>query len=196
MYSWTRSVVRGLHLDRNAVAVAFSILDRFLAIKLKENDEISRETFQLYCMVSLYIAAKSSASIRKLRLASVVRISQGLFRDDEITEAEIEILKALQWHVNPPTVLEYCELYLDLHPSEASRRVLSSCEYLADLAVADEFFISRAPSVIALGVVLLATQQAGIPFAESQGLLKNLKGLVRVQGDTFESVFQRLECLC
>jgi hypothetical protein len=46
MYSWTRIVVRGLHLDRDIVAVAFSTLDRFLTIKfLRDNDEISRENF-------------------------------------------------------------------------------------------------------------------------------------------------------
>jgi hypothetical protein len=45
MYSWTRTVVRGLHLDRDTAAVAFSTLDRFLTIKLRDNDEISRENF-------------------------------------------------------------------------------------------------------------------------------------------------------
>jgi hypothetical protein len=56
MYSWTRIVVCGLHLDRDTMAVAFSTLDRFLAIKLRDNDEISKENFQLYSMVSLYFS--------------------------------------------------------------------------------------------------------------------------------------------
>jgi hypothetical protein len=196
MYSWTRIVISGLHLDRDTVAVAFSTLDRFLTIKMRDNDEISREDFQLYCMVSLYISAKTGASIRKLRLTSVVKISQGLFQAEQITAAELEILKALQWHVNPPTVMAFCKLYFYLYASEVPHRVYASCENLADLALADEFFISKAPSVIALCVVLLATQQTGMPLAESHGFLKNLQGLVRVQGDTFDSVFQRLECLC
>jgi hypothetical protein len=95
------------------------------------------------CMVSLYISAKTGASIRKLTLTSVVKISQGLFQAEQITAAELEILKALQWHVNPPTVMAFCELYLHLYASEVPHRVYASCEYLADLALADEFFISR-----------------------------------------------------
>eukprot|EP00980_Cylindrotheca_fusiformis_P020789 scaffold7770_cov94-Cylindrotheca_fusiformis.AAC.1 len=197
MCSWTRSVVRGLRLDHDATEVAFSILDRYLTIQLKqEHVAMDRERFQLYCMVSLYIASKSGASLRRIRLSSVARISQGMFDEAQIMQTEREILNAVQWHVNPPTMTSFCELYMDLYSTKLPRRVHSSCEYLTELALADEFFVSVPASVTALGIVLLATQQAGIPFSKTQEILMNLQGLVRVQGETFDTVFERLECLC
>jgi hypothetical protein len=81
-------------------------------------------------MVSLYISAKTGASIRKRRLTSVVKMSQGLFQAEQITAAELEILKALQWHVNPPTVMAFCELYLHLYASEVPHKVTPATQCL------------------------------------------------------------------
>ena len=184
-------------MERDSVAVTFSILDRFLAIKLKEDEEIviCRETFQLYCMASLHISVKMGASIRRLRLETLVDMAQGLFQAKDIADAELEILQALKWHVAPPTIMQFVGMYANLLPSHVPESVYTSCEYMADLALADEFFIPKSASLVALCILLTATQQEGLSLIESRGLLKNLQGLVHVKGETFDCVLQRLECL-
>lgn len=198
MYDWTCEVVIGLNLDQDTVAVAFSILDRYLAIKVKQDVDFSpcREEYQLFCVACLYLAIKLVATLQSFVLGrNLVETSNGRFTADDITATELDILKNLKWHVNPPTVMGFCNLYMDFYGS-LSPRVFAYCRYLADAALADEFFISKPSSVIALGIMLLATQKEGMPFPESHKLLENLQGLVQVNEDEFNSVFRRLECLC
>ena len=47
IHEWISSVVDVLQLDRDTTAVAFSILDRFMAVKSKKYEIINSEDFQL-----------------------------------------------------------------------------------------------------------------------------------------------------
>lgn len=194
MVDWMCQVVRCKHLNKGVVEVSFSILDRFLVHKL-QYESISREEFQLYCLVSLHIAFKTSASAGRLSLKQLANMAGGVYDAEEIQETELEILQTLQWHVNPPTVMTFCDVYLKLHDTQLSKNVYSTCEYMAEVAIADEYFISKNASSIALAIVLLATRKEGVRFTWTQKLLQELRGRLFVEGDEFESILQQLECL-
>ena len=196
IHEWISSVVDALQLDRDTTAVAFSILDRFMAVKSKKSEIITREDFQLYSMVSIYISVKMSAAFRKLSLKNLVEMSHSQFEPEQITKAELEILKEINWHVNPPTTMTFCNHYLELYSGGNSARIYNSCRYFSDLSLADDFFISKPSSRIALGIVLLVMQREGVPFIESQRFLENLTGLIQLQSDEFDIIYQRLESLC
>jgi hypothetical protein len=200
MHTWICSVVDGLNLEQDIVAVTFSILDRYVAIKLKQDRCFfapCRDKFQLYSMVCLYIAVKVVVPFQELYAESLVEISHGLFTLSDITTTELNVLMVLKWHVNPPTVMTFCDLYLKSFSSVTlSRRMFVNCQYMADVALADEFFISKPSSLIALGIICLSIQKDKLPFTEGKNLLESLQGLVHVHGDEFDSIFQRLECVC
>ncbi|KAL3905673.1 MAG: hypothetical protein SGARI_004346, partial [Bacillariaceae sp.] len=180
MFDWTCSVCQGVvgeEHSRTVVATTFSILDRYLAVVLsKETDEllsVSREEFQLFCMVSLYIAAKTliSAAHNKLTIATMVCISRQVYSAQDITATERDILLALDWHVNPPTVSCFCRLFLELFPLEVQdwdvrmendappmrSMARHQCEYLAELALDDVFFLDKAATTVGLAIVVLVT---------------------------------------
>ncbi|CAJ1920730.1 unnamed protein product [Cylindrotheca closterium] len=194
MFDWICQVVRFSQLNKGVVEVSFNILDRFLVSKV-QHDNISREEFRLYCLASLHIAFKTSASAGRLSMKQSLSMSGGFYQVEEIQAAELEILQNLQWHVNPPTIMAFCDLYLKLHETQLSKKVYSACEYMAEVAIADEFFISKPCSSIALAITLLVTRKEGIRFAWAQKLLQELRGRVFVEGDEFESILQQLECL-
>lgn len=196
MLDWMCNVVRSKCLNKSLVEISFSILDRFVAIKLNDEYFPSRQEFQLYCLTALHIAFKTSASVGHLSVEYLVIISGGMFPAQRFVAMELEMLKTLKWHVNPPTIMSYCHSYLEISQMKVPKSVFATCEYMAEVAIADEFFIAKSASGIALGIVLLATGQEKLPFASTlKFLLEQLRGLAFVEYEEFDSIIQQLECL-
>jgi hypothetical protein len=196
MFDWACIVVDSFQIDREVVAIAFSILDRYIAIESQSDYPIEREDFQLFTIVSLYIAAKTSMSFKKLSVEILIDMSRGFYTDEDITLTERDILMALSWAVNPPTVMAFCRLYMQLFPTDLSFAVEGTCQYLSDLATADSYFCSKSNATIALATMLLAARREGIPLNTTEECIENLRGLVNMNNEDFESTFRRLESLC
>jgi hypothetical protein len=115
--------------------------------------------------------------------------------------------------------MEYCTSYLQLlfpqqqqhhshnnnndyeDNSESSSGARQKCEYFADLAINDSFFLGKASSEVALAVVLLATDTSrcsscrrDLQSGALNTFLKNLQGVVSIHGPEFDSILRRLEC--
>ncbi|OEU21099.1 hypothetical protein FRACYDRAFT_234725 [Fragilariopsis cylindrus CCMP1102] len=208
MFDWACAVrdnERFFDVNNIVLEVAFNILDRYVAVELYNNNNddahdalrITREDFQLFAMVSIYIAR--------------------YFTENDITTTERDILSALNWHVNPPTVIDYCDIYLNLfplHQEETKKRkeiVQCKCKYITtEIVLDDDFFLDKPHSVIALAVVLLATDASrsgnGIGDDGNDGIgssdialqtfLRNIQGVVNVYELEFDSIIRRLECSC
>ena len=201
MIDWSYSLVDMYELDREVVAVAFHLLDRYVASEVLSAENYSeapfdRDDFQLYGIVCLSIAIKALVPFRKLTVECIIEMSRGFYTKEHITEAELEILGVLDWHVNQPTVMDFCRLYLDLFPNSLNEDMVhASCQYLAEVALDDVYFISKPASLVALSAVLLATQRFGASCDEIQGFLQNLQGLISVHTSEFDGLFRRLETL-
>jgi hypothetical protein len=203
MLSWAYTATETFNIDREVVPVAFSILDRYVAMEMKSEDgcPIRREDFQLFSMVSLYIAIKTLIPFRKLTVDTMIDMSRGFYTEEDVTLAELDILKALDWHVNPTTVIDFCRLYMRLLPSRQQEfscgGIEATCQYLAELALNDVYFLSKPASLVALATTLIAIQRSGTTtLNETQGFLANLRGLVNIQSSEFDSILRRLELLC
>jgi hypothetical protein len=203
MLNWAYAATETFNIDREVVPVAFSILDRYVSMEMKSEDgcPIRREDFQLFSMVSMYIAIKTLIPFRKLTVDTMIDMSRDFYTEEDITLAELDILKALDWHVNPTTVIDFCRLYMRLFPSRQQELscggVEAMCQYLAELALDDVYFLSKPASLVALATTLIAIQRSGTTTPnETQGFLANLRGLVNIQSSEFDSILRRLECLC
>jgi hypothetical protein len=133
---WAFKVVDHFRLDREVVACALNIFDRYLAVRpmsLSFGDScscpscqrsIDSRCFQLTAMTSLYLAMKvysdnsdeGIAPYRRLRLSSFVELSRGQFCAEDITEMESVILMDLKWKVHPPTAMTAVSYLLRLMP--------------------------------------------------------------------------------
>uniref|UniRef100_A0A7S4AXD1 Cyclin N-terminal domain-containing protein n=1 Tax=Pseudo-nitzschia australis TaxID=44445 RepID=A0A7S4AXD1_9STRA len=227
MLDWGYEVCVTFNIDSSVLEIAFNILDRYIALEISSdgtfgNLPLTREDFQLFSMVSIYIAIKIFNRNQTLELRDLIEMAQGYYTKIDITTTECDILEVLNWHVNPPKVIDYCDIYLTLFPqhqykqcrksthslassglpsnSMTEKRMLEcKCKSMVDVVLDDVFFIDKVNSVIALAVVLLATdifRGCGRDAFALQTFLRNIQGVVNIQKQEFDSIIQRLECSC
>jgi hypothetical protein len=222
MCDWACSVCQSCEIDENCnlLAVTFNLLDRYLAIKLSDCNElgVSKEDFQLFCMVCLHIAVKMTipASLNKLSMKAMVEMARGFYSYDDMITTERDILVTLDWHLNPPTVMDYCSIYLHLFPIDGNHiqdfedykfLVLRKCRYLAEVALDDIFFIDKESSTVALAVFLLATDASRMTvgdanrrerrrsyFTSISSFLSKIQGIVNISDSQYDAIHRRLQC--
>jgi hypothetical protein len=198
MFDWSCAVTDSFCIPREVVAIAFEMLDRYVALECEpsgdddadENDDddddddddavLTRQDFQLFAMVSMYMAIKMSVSYRKLSIPVLMDMARGYYSMEDITSTELDMLQALDWHVHAPTVMTYCRLYMALFPpptdttaatndttttttnqEKKNYRMEASCQVLSELVVADSYFINKSNASVALAVVLLTARRQG-----------------------------------
>ena len=80
-------------------------------------------------------------------------------RTQQVEEMEREILKAIQWRVNPPTALAFVSKFLDLIPphhmmNDTVRGVaMDLAKFQIEIAVTDYGLITVSPSTVALAAL-------------------------------------------
>ena len=227
MLDWGYEVCVTFKIDSSVLEIAFNILDRYIALAISSdgtfgNLPLTREDFQLFSMVSIYIAIKVFNRTQTLELRDLIEMAQGYYTKIDITTTECDILEALNWHVNPPKVIDYCHIYLSLFPQHHYKQCRKStnslassglpsnsmtekymleckCKSMVGIVLDDAFFVDKINSVIALAVVLLATdifRGCRRDAFALQTFLRNIQGVVNIQKQEFDSIIQRLECSC
>lgn len=154
MCGWMYHVVDTHDLERELVAVALAYMDRYLSTCAPAITR--RDLHRLVGMASLYIAVKVYGHQgRSLELASLARLSRGLFTEKHILTVEKSMLGVLQWRMHPPTPLSYLVLLVQLLPRGAcapfSRDVLFTriC-FLLESSLAVPHFFGERPSDVAV----------------------------------------------
>jgi hypothetical protein len=198
MFNWACMVVDSFGMDREVVAMSFSILDRYIAKEApRSSTSITRHDFQLFSMTCLYLVIKITVpSPRKLGVEALVDMSRGFYSSQDIALTERDILKTLQWHVHPPTAMGFCRLYWSFLSQEPSAAMQMTCATMTEIIVADPQFVSYKPSAIGLAAVLHAARLDGVDKKTTGRFLSNLEGLVSTRNNQdFDFVYQQLEKL-
>lgn len=154
---WCYQVIDHFDFNRETVSVSLNYLDRYLSTR-----PVNRKIFQLAAMTSLYIAIKLNEP-GMLKLSCFVELSRGYFSAEHIIAMEDAILRALHWHVHPPTSLCFIRYFMMLLPQErispiATHEIKELSRFLTELSVCDYFFTTQKPSSIALAGILLALE--------------------------------------
>ena len=197
MLDWSNLVLDSFGIDRDVVAVAFNLLDRYVAQELQSNIPITREDFQLFSMTALFIAVKLLESYpRKLTADALVEMSRGFYASEDILHTEREILKTLGFFLNPTTAVGFCRMYWEIFPLAVSFKFQSACQTIAEVALKDTYFLAKKPSIIGLAAVMHASRLEGHPSSVSQAFLSEIRRTISVQdSDDFEAIYQRLELI-
>eukprot|EP00540_Astrosyne_radiata_P015197 CAMPEP_0116853444 /NCGR_PEP_ID=MMETSP0418-20121206/17917_1 /TAXON_ID=1158023 /ORGANISM="Astrosyne radiata, Strain 13vi08-1A" /LENGTH=187 /DNA_ID=CAMNT_0004485849 /DNA_START=1 /DNA_END=564 /DNA_ORIENTATION=- len=97
---------------------------------------------------------------------------------------EMAILRALSWHVHPPTTFCLARHFLHILPSAAAcspaakHDILELARFLTELSVIDYFFVTKRASSVALAALLDAMDTLGsIDHATRRDFLCQLKRL-------------------
>jgi hypothetical protein len=174
---WMYTLVKYCKLRHESAAAAVYYLDVAVVKGLIQ----SPNDYQLGAMTALYLALKvyDSPCVRVVKLSSLVKLGNGEFTEQDILDMERDLVKLLDWHLNPPTSNCFLQQYLTLlpqgfhggdddhgaggknsqHPSDSIR---GSVEEIALQAIesttARDYFLSIPPSVIAYSAMLFAIE--------------------------------------
>ena len=139
--------------------MAMSYLDRYLATRTA-----SRRIFQLAAMAALSLAIKLFEP-KKFRLSELVGLARGYYTVEHVVIMESSMLRALGWHVHPPTSLAFIRDFMRLVSGEVSYSarldVNELAGFLAELSVCDYWFATQRPSSIALAALINAIELQG-----------------------------------
>jgi len=172
---WAFDIADRCDLSREVVSVCMSYLDRFLSVA-QQNRTISldKPTLQLISATSMYLAAKLyEPRSKRLSVTSFVRVSQGLFTNEDMEEMERKMLSGLSWYMHPPTALTYIRQILVAVSSKSNQQQRSGsmegalaffelARFLTELSVCDYFFVTIRPSTVALASIMIAAQEVPV----------------------------------
>ena len=84
---WSYQVIDHFDYSREVVMISMNLLDRYLA-----HQSVNKKVFQLAAMTCLFIAIKLNEP-GKLTMSSMIELSRGYFRVDQMAAMEISILR-------------------------------------------------------------------------------------------------------
>jgi|EP00970_Alexandrium_tamarense_P014249 hypothetical protein len=182
MCKWSYTIVDGCKLSRQVAVVAIQYFDRFLCTAATLDDSlfdgrrllssrratialVSRREFQLAFISCLVIALKNhSGMIVESEFVSDI-LCQSMYCTQELSEMEMEVLRALDWRLNGPSPHDFFHRFLEFLPSKHENvveAVRQLCETEAELAMLDySMAVRAAPSTIAFTSMLCSLQSYG-----------------------------------
>mmetsp|Transcript_25761 Transcript_25761/g.61026 ORF Transcript_25761/g.61026 Transcript_25761/m.61026 type:complete len:455 (-) Transcript_25761:677-2041(-) len=170
---WMYTLVKYCKLRHEAAAAATYYLDQAVCRGLITTPS----DYQLGAMTALYLALKvyDSPSMRIVKLSSLVKLGNGDFTEHDIVRMERDLVKILEWRLNPVTANCFLQQYLDVLDDCSSihglRLDLSTIEALAlqsiEAAVARESFLSINRSAVAYAVLLSAVDHVAMSSSSS-----------------------------
>ncbi|NXH89196.1 CCNE1 protein, partial [Edolisoma coerulescens] len=109
LLDWLMEVCEIYKLHRETFYLALDFFDRFMATQ--EDD--AKTLLQLIGVTSLFIAAKIE-EVYPPKLHQLACVTDGACTEDEIISMELIIMKALNWKLNPLTVVSWLNIYLQV----------------------------------------------------------------------------------
>jgi hypothetical protein len=163
-------VVDHCSLRRDSVLVATYYLD----ICVMKGVIKSREEFQLAAMTALQLAIKLYDSTM-VKLDSMVKLGRGLFSEKDVIAMEERILRALDWHVHPPTPVCFLRQFLRLLPPSVNSltryMIAEVTRFISEISVCLYRFVKYPPSIIAYAGMLIAmarVDEGSLPIWQRQ----------------------------
>mmetsp|Transcript_12494 Transcript_12494/g.35485 ORF Transcript_12494/g.35485 Transcript_12494/m.35485 type:complete len:402 (-) Transcript_12494:273-1478(-) len=117
---WMYILVKYCKLKHEATAAAVYYLDAavWTSCSFTSTLVLTPLDYQLCAMTALHLALKvyDSPAVRVVKLSCLVKLGNGEFTEDDIIQKEQDLVRTLQWRINPPTVNCFLQRYLELVP--------------------------------------------------------------------------------
>jgi len=195
---WIFEVIDHLNFDRDLVTIALEFLDR--SISRSSRVPIDRREYQLAAATSLYLAVKlhgyaSSTSGTKLHLTlpSLVELCRGIFTEDMLQESERKVASSLDWHLNPPTPLQYIIYFLRLCPQWSVSALLGDESSHRTFTMAVDDTAKYLTEIASFSLDLAFESDAGsIAYACLLGAVSVVRTTVSIPADAYRTWLYRL----
>lgn len=165
MVDWCFSFVDTLSFQRETVAIAMGLLDRFLSLPSAASAALcDHREFQLLAIGALYIAIKTNERVA-VHGNFFASLSRGGYSVEDIEDAEMLLLTGLSWRLNGPTSLQVASHILSLAYEQVIVAedtwcfLLDEVKYQTELAVRDYTLAIQRRSTIALAAIFNAIER-------------------------------------
>lgn len=161
MCEWGYRVVDHFRANREAVAIMFSLVDRFV-----DKCSCNRNTFKLAAMCALYMSMKV-CSTQQISIYNLAELSRGEFAVEDIAEMERTILRVLKWRINPPTTQAFVERLCRLVPLDDAammKIIFDRAIFFAELSVYDYAFVPEDRYAVSVACLLNAMETLSEDF--------------------------------
>lgn len=211
LVDWCYKVIDLFKLEREVVAMAMNMVDRFLSksdtCDLAYKALYDRFHFQLLTMTALYVVIKTkNMTVIGSKLFSI--ISCDLYSISDIEAMEWSLLQGLSWYISAPTsvqIANYILKVLSTHPAIQLQRqtwaaILNEVHYQSEHAVRDYHFVTQRPSSVAVAAIFNAIDLIELDHVRQAFHACLLIYLVSNQ-EKYDSIWQildskhRLKCL-
>ena len=169
---WCYDIIDQCHLNREIMAVAMNLADRFMCIPSRQQIELlyHRGQYQLLIVTALYVAVKMNEPI-VYSSADFAAVTHDAYTATELEEMEQTLLSTLEWRCCVPTpqqigmhILELLKLHLlaskVIHPSSPTWNFLEEeLAFQTQHALRDYFFANQRSSTVAVISILNAIEQ-------------------------------------
>jgi hypothetical protein len=144
MVEWCFTVVDAFDLSRETVAIAISILDRYLSSNngISSKVLLNKQMYQLATITCFYTAVKIHEPVQ-LGISMLLKLCRGFYKDNDIVDMELDILRALDYRIYASTSpIEYVRLFLQLLPEweDVSELIIENAMSHMDEATCDIYF--------------------------------------------------------
>jgi hypothetical protein len=194
---WCYSVIDSCQLNRESVAMAMNIVDRFMSNPRRvSGNGISprfsrreihhdRVKYQLLAVSALYIAIKVNERV-VLSSEELAAVSRGIYSKESIEAMECTILDCLSWRVCVPTALQVGNVIFELMIAKVKEANISimACRiesireelaYQTEIAVRDYQLALQRPSTVAFMAIMNAIEiERKVNDCEKEVLFKAL----------------------
>ena len=186
---WCYDVVDTFRLDREAVCIAFNYFDRYNEVA-RSSRLRDRSSVQLLAVTSLFMAlkihGKGEERSRRLSIDSFELLSQDIFCRKDIENKEKDVLKTLQWFVNPPTAFTFLFSFFEAIPKHDQHleALFDVARYLCEISVCvSSIFLCHKQSVIAYASMICGMKATQSSYPLSASLLHSLHQSIRSATD-------------
>ena len=169
---WCYEIIDQCHLNRETVAVAMNLADRFMHTPSTKRDELlyNRGQYQLLIITALYVAVKINEPTI-FSSAHFAAVTHDTYTATELEAMEQSLLTTLKWRCCVPTpqqigmhILELLKLHLIpskvIHPSSPTWKFLQEeLAFQTQSALRHYFFTTELSSTVAAISVLNAIEQ-------------------------------------
>merc|ERR1712176_181471 len=148
-------------------------LDQFLASGKATHAIQNRKEYQLAAMTALYLAIKLCERI-EMSTSIFSALSRDAYQPEDFARMENEMLSALNWRLNGPTVLCFLEHFWGLFPNVRSKgdigwtKLLHYSRHYAELTLGDYNFAVLNPSTVAICCISAAMKRIPSLLPESE----------------------------
>lgn len=163
--TWLVNLCHYCKYSQETAEHALNLVDRFMLTSRGSKVLESKSQFQLATIAALYVAAKIF-ELEALTPTTLAMLSNDGYTPEDIEMMEAELLDALEWRVNVPTVFAFIRETVRLIPETifdktVKRVLLELANTQAELAIGD-YNVSVKKSVLAFAAVSNSCEDLGI----------------------------------